>query len=76
MLAERTSEHQLMFKEGVEAEYFANVDELIRKTKYYLEDKNNSKRLKIAANGRKKCLVGGYSLENRAKEILDKIKKG
>lgn len=76
MLAERTSEHQKMFKEGVEAEYFDDVDELIRKTKYYLEDKNNSKRLKIAANGRKRCLEGGYSMENRAKEILDKIMKG
>ena len=76
MLAERTCEHQSMFQEGVEAEYFENVDELIKKTKHYLEDKNNIKRLEIAANGRKKCLEGCYSLENRAKEILDKIKRG
>ncbi|MDC3315673.1 glycosyltransferase [Candidatus Thioglobus sp.] len=75
MLAERTFEHQRMFQEGVEAEYFENIDELIEKTKYYLEDKNNNKRLEIAGNGRIKCLEGGYSLEDRAKEILDNITK-
>lgn len=73
MLAERTDEHQKMFLEGVEAEYFEGVDELIAKTKYFLENKNKNERIKIARNGRERCLKSDYSLENRAKEILNKI---
>ena len=71
MLAERTDEHQKMFLEGVEAEYFEGIDELIEKTKYFMENENE--RVVIALNGRERCLKSNYSFENRAKEILNKI---
>jgi len=71
MLAERTVEHQALFIEGKEAEFFSNDDELIRKVRYYLE--HPEERLQVAARGLKRCLGGGYSYQNRLNKLLDHI---
>lgn len=68
MLAERTTEHEELFVEGVEAEFFSSDEELLRKTKYYLD--NPSKRAQIASAGRARCLKSGYSYVDRMKQIL------
>jgi len=59
MLGERTHEHLRLFVEGKEAEFFSDHEELLFKVKYYLE--HEDKRRQIAHNGRKRCLMSGYS---------------
>jgi spore maturation protein CgeB len=71
MLAERTTEHQRLFEEGVEADFFDSPEELLEKIRYYLT--NQDKRLAVAAAGRQRCLEAGYSNVERLKGIVPKI---
>lgn len=71
MLAERTDEHLALFKEGKEAEFFSSVEELIEKTKFYLE--NDDLRRKIAIAGRERCLRSNYDYPNRIKLALNNM---
>ncbi len=77
MLAERTPEHQRLFQEGVEAEFFGSLKEMVEKVQYYLINKD--KRQEIAAAGRRRCMAAGYSnverLENLLRQILPEKKK-
>ena len=67
MLAERTEEHQTLFEEAKEADFFSTNEELLDKIKFYLANPNI--RLKIALAGRERCEKSGYSHES----ILSKI---
>lgn len=71
LLAERTSEHQAMFKEGEEAEFFSSNEELLEKCKYYLS--NEEERKQIAATGLKRCQTSGYSNIEAIKKIISEI---
>lgn len=71
MLAERTEEHLSLFKEGVEAEYFNNNEELLNKIKYFLTHKERIK--SIAAAGYERCIVSGYSNSQRLSQAIDYI---
>ena len=71
MLAERTTEHLNLFKEGLEAEYFESDEELLFKVQKYLS--NESIRRQIALNALKKCEGGGFSFEDRIREIFDNL---
>ncbi len=71
MLAERTEEHQALFKEGVEAEYFSDLEELRDKIRFYL--KHREKREKIAAAGYQRCLKSGYDHETRMKQLVNMV---
>jgi spore maturation protein CgeB len=71
MLAERTDEHQALFAEGREAEFFGSDDELLEKTRHYLA--HPEQRRRIAAAGRERCLRDGYSYQDRLAEILDRL---
>jgi len=68
MLAERTAEHQRLFTEGVEAEYFGDVDELHAKCRAYLAD--DGARIRIARRAYERCLREGYSNQERLAKIL------
>ncbi len=71
MLAERTDEHLSLFEEGIEAEFFSSVEELIDKTKFYLA--NTELRIQIALAGAEKCKKAGYSNDERLRQILAEI---
>jgi len=71
MLAERTEEHERLFTEGLEAEYFETPEEMIQKCRFYL--KHDSARRKIAMNARKRCVQDGYSNQMRLKSVLETI---
>lgn len=68
MLAERTLEHQKLFEEGKEADFFDTNEELLEKVKFYLE--NNKLRKVIAKNGLKRCHNSDYSNYGTIKNII------
>ena len=59
LLAPRTKQHLNYYLEGVEAEFFSDLVELVGKAKYYL--KHPTEREDIAMQGYKRCLKSGYS---------------
>ena len=71
MLAERTNEHLDLFEEGIEAEFFASNEELLKKVNYYLL--NEEKRQEVMEEGYKKCIEKDYSYDNMLERILDAI---
>lgn len=71
MLAERTSEHIQLFKEGEEADFFNSDEELLDKCKYYLT--HEDERQKIAAAGRQRCLDSDYSNEGMIRKVLVEV---
>lgn len=72
MLAERTGEHQQLFQENKEAEFFDRPDELLSKVKYYLA--RPQERQEIAQAGRRRCIESGYSHHDRLKLMLENLK--
>jgi spore maturation protein CgeB len=67
-LAERSLEHERLFQDGKEAVFYDNKEDLIKKIKYYLI--NKEKRDRIAYAGYKKCQTGDYTHENRMRFML------
>jgi hypothetical protein len=53
MLAERTAEHEFLYREGVDACFFASAEELVRKARYLLD--HAEERRMIAASGQARC---------------------
>jgi spore maturation protein CgeB len=68
MLSERTNEHLELFEEGEEAEFFSTNEELLEKTRHYLN--HQERREQIARSGRERCLRSGYSNQERIKEMI------
>lgn len=71
LLAERTAEHQALFAEGIEAEFFSTTEELISKTLGFLA--NGERRSAIAERGRTRCLSSGYSDVDRVRNLLAEV---
>ena len=71
MLAERTDEHRALFVEGVEAEFFGDFEELLRKCRAYLADE--SARIAVAGAGLRRCRQSGYSNEARLRTALAEL---
>lgn len=71
LMAERTVEHEHLFKDKEEAVFFSSDEELVELCQYYLTHEEERKR--IAEAGRKRCLTSGYSNEETIKRILEKI---
>lgn len=73
MLAERSQEHQQLFEEGVEAEFFDsdNDKELLDKVHYYLQ--HDAERQAIALNGYKRCYASDYSCYAQVRNMLEQV---
>lgn len=71
MLGERTEEHQRLFEEGVEAEFFSSNAELLAKCRHYLE--HDEERLRIAEGGYRRCIESRYDLPSRLEKILGEV---
>ena len=73
MLAERTEEHERLFKDGKEAAYFntSEPDDLLEKVRYYLD--HEQERQQIARCGRERCLNSGYSHHDRIQWMMSHI---
>ena len=72
LLAERTEEHQALFQEGVEADFFGSEQELCEKIEFYLC--HDQVRRKIAAAGRERCLKSGYHSRDQLRRVLNCIR--
>ena len=68
LLADRTAEHQELFEEGVEAEFFSAAEELVDKVKYYAT--HEEPRRRIAQAGYERCVKGRYAYIHRLNDAL------
>lgn len=71
MLGERNDDHQALFTEGKEAEFFADHEELSDKVRFYLT--HEDARARIAAAGFERCVRSKYSAENQIRLILEHV---
>ena len=71
MLAERTSEHLNLFKEGFEADFFSSSEELISKVNFYTN--NPDLALWIGGNGLARCINSGYTWKKTLTTVMNKI---
>lgn len=71
LLALRTQQHAQQYLEGEEAEFFADEDELVRKTRSYLRD--DALRTRVAAAGHKKVFTADYSWVRYMTDDLAKV---
>ena len=69
MLAEKTEEHEKMFKADKEAVYFLSDKELLEKIIFL--NKNPAIRDEIAKNGFEKCMRSKMSYSDSLKIILE-----
>ena len=68
LLAERSSEHEELFRGGEEADWFTGEDELVRKVRHWLD--RPDERAQVARAGRARCVAGGYAWRDRLGEML------
>lgn len=71
ILAERTAEHQQLFQEGVEADFFSDDEELLRKCRYYLT--HPEERSQIARAGCARCTRSDYSYDRQLYDVLEHL---
>lgn len=69
LLAERTPEHLELFREGVEAEFFAGDGELLEKARWYLA--HEPERARIAEAGLRRCRESDYSNDHQLAIVLE-----
>lgn len=69
LLCERTNAMQSLLKEGIEADYFSSVSELIEKVGFYLDNVNIA--LSISKKGYK--AIQKHEVKNRCQQVLDDV---
>lgn len=71
LLAMRTKEHEELFDEGIEAEYFKGLDEALDKLRFLKTNLNVRNRIAMA--GYVRCLRSGYSLVEALSSAVEKV---
>ncbi len=71
LMAERTSEHLSLFRNGEEAIFFADADDACSQIQRLLD--NEMLRKQIAAAGHLRCVSSGYDNNTRVKYVLDQL---
>lgn len=71
LLAERNSSTQSLYVEGKEAEFFSSAEELLEKTRYYLD--HDSDREAIAKAGYVRCRSSKYSWKDRVEQMMAQV---
>ena len=71
MLAENSELHRSLFEADTEAVFFHSKEELLLKTKYYLE--HPGERKGIAEKGYLRSIKSGYDHTNRLKKVIEQI---
>jgi spore maturation protein CgeB len=71
LLAERSGEHQELFEEGREAEFFSTDEEMNEKILWYLS--HDRQRDQIAAAGRERVVRSGYTHLERMRSVVAEI---
>jgi hypothetical protein len=69
MVAERTSEHDSMFKQSEEYLAFSSENELVAGVRSLIQ--NDARRFALGQAGRRRCVISGYSTVNRAREMVE-----
>ncbi len=72
MIAEKSDLHLQLFKDGDEAVFFENKDDMLEKVSFYLH--HEAERKRIAANGHRRSYESKYFHEGRLAGILEKMK--
>ncbi|MBN8490396.1 MAG: glycosyltransferase family 1 protein [Burkholderiales bacterium] len=71
LCAERTSDHKRMFREGIEAVFWSDVDECAQVCRQLLADE--PRRMRICLAGRQRMLALGFGNEAVCKQILEEV---
>lgn len=71
MLSEYSDDLASLYREGEEADFFRNRDEMIHKVKMYLAD--DAARLDIAAAGYRRVVESGHDVDSRMAQMLQWI---
>jgi spore maturation protein CgeB len=71
MLAEKTDEHDDHFLDGEEYLGFTTDEDLVAKARALLADAALRKRM--GERGRERCLVSGYSSDERARQMVESM---
>lgn len=71
LLAERTPEHQSLYREGVEAAFFSTIDELVATARRYVL--NARRRQEVAAAGHRRCLALQATHLDRTRQIVSAL---
>lgn len=71
LLSEYSDDLASLYEEGIEAEYFRDRDEMLRKINFYIN--NPDARKKIAEAGYKRAVTSGYDIDSRMEALLKEI---
>lgn len=73
MLSEYSDDLAGMFREGEEADYFRDPDEMLRKIRFYMAD--DKSRRQVAAAGRERVISDKHDVESRMRQVVDWVKE-
>lgn len=71
MLSEYSSDLAGLYREGEEAEFFRNKDEMVSKIEYYLA--HDAQREAVAAGGWRRVYTDGHDVVSRMRDLIEQV---